>query len=147
MWAHCFLMDWPGRASPQAKVQQQSPAVRTVLPCPARVWPGQVSYCYLPRARLEHCQVHWNRARWSAGQCAVLCWGQPWLGRGPRPSLCGHISPTLIFVSPRHCFTLFFLCLGFTSCLRCPHTCVFAKGFIQFQVSLTAHGLFFPFLI
>lgn len=27
MWAHCFVMDWPGRASPQAKVQQQSPAL------------------------------------------------------------------------------------------------------------------------
>lgn len=35
-------MDWPGRASPQAKVQQQSPAVRTVLPCPGLPWPGEL---------------------------------------------------------------------------------------------------------
>lgn len=63
MWAHCFLMDWPGRASPQAKVQQQSPAVRTALPC-SGPRPGEL---LLPAP----CQVHWNTARWSAGQCAV----------------------------------------------------------------------------
>lgn len=57
MWAHCFLMDWP-----LDKPKCSSPPVRTALP-----WPGEL-LLPAPRARHEHCQVHYsNTARWSAG--------------------------------------------------------------------------------